>query len=194
MGVAMAPLALAAGIGGAALQADASYQSSMAKSAQAAYQAQVAQNNATIAQQDARLDIQAGETAATNQGLKTRAAVGQQKAAQGASGIDVNSGSAVDVRVGTESIGMLDALTLRSNAAKAAYAKEVEANSDTAQGQLLQSESQQEADAAPLGAFGTLLSGASSVGGNWGKFQSLYGSTGGGSSGVANFNSGNPIY
>lgn len=171
----MAPLALVAGIGGTALNAVGSYQSNMAKSAQSAYQAQVAANNAKIAEQDARFTIQAGETAATNQGLKTRAMVGQQKAAQGASGIDVNTGSAVDVRAGTESIGMLDALTLRSDAVKRAYAKEVEATSDTAQSQLLTSESEQEASAAPIGAFGTLLSGASSVAGSWGKYQTLYG-------------------
>lgn len=178
MGVALGVLSAVsavAGLAGAGLSAASAYSSSEAQSAQAAYQAQVAKNNATIASQDAKLDIQAGETAAVNKGLQTRAQVGQEKAAQGASGIDVNSGSAVDVRAGQASMGMLDALTIRSNASKAAYAKEVEANSNTAQGKLMQAESTQEAEAAPIGALGSLLSGASSVGGNWAKYQALYG-------------------
>lgn len=169
-------------VAGAGLSAANAYSGAEAKSAQSAYQAQVAANNAKLAEQDARYTIQAGEAQATNYGLKVRAAVGQQKAAQGASGIDVNSGSAVDVRAGTEALGMLDALTIRSNAAKAAYAKEVEATSDTAQSELLKSQSEQEAASAPLLAAGTLLSGASSVGEKWGKYQTLYGSSGGGSS------------
>lgn len=177
MGVAMAPLMLASAIGGTVLQADAAYQSGQAKAASSAYQSQVAANNARIAQQDATLEIQAGETAAFNRGMKTRAQVGQEKAAQGAAGIDVNTGSAVDVRAGTEELGMLDALTIRSDAAKRAYARQVEATSDTAQAKLLEQQSQQEEDAGALGAAATLLSGASSVGEKWGKYQTLYGST-----------------
>jgi len=180
MGVALGVLSAVsavAGLAGSAMSAAGSYDAAQAQSANAAYQSQVAANNAKIAQTDSRLDIQAGETAAVNQGLKTRAAVGQEKAAQGASGIDVNSGSAVGVRAGQASMGMLDALTIRSNAAKRAYAAEVQANSDTAQGQLFQAQSTQEAEAAPVGALGTLLSGASSVGGGWARYQTLYGAT-----------------
>lgn len=170
------PLA-AAGIAGGAIQAFGAVQSGYAKSAAAAYQSQVAANNAKIAQQDATLDIQAGEVAAVNRGLKTRAMVGQEKAAQGASGIDVNSGSAVDVRAGTEELGMLDALTVRSDASKKAYAKQVEAVSDTAQSQLLTAESEQDVTAGWISGAGTLLSSTSSVGGNYAKYQTLYGGT-----------------
>lgn len=146
-----------------------------AKSANDAYQAQVAANNAKIAATDAKLDIQAGEVAAVNVGMKTRSVVGQEKAAQGAAGIEVNNGSAADVRSGTAALGMLDALTVRSNAAKQAYAKEVEATSDTAQGQLLQTESQQDLVAGDVSAAGDLLSGASSVGKAWAGYQTKFG-------------------
>lgn len=148
-----------------------------AKAQNAAYQSQVAANNAKVAQQDATLEIQAGEVASFNQGLKTRAKVGSEKAAQGAAGIDVNTGSAVDVRAGTEELGMLDALTLRSDASKRAYAKQVEASNDNAQSGLLTAEASQDETAGELGAAGTLLSGASSVGGNWSKYQTSYGKT-----------------
>lgn len=173
MGVALAPIALAAGIAGTGMSAYGSYESGQANSAAAAYQSQVAANNAKIAQQNARLDIQAGETQAFNQGLKTRAAVGQEKAAQGASGIDVNTGSAVSVRAGTAGIGMLDALTTRSNAAKEAYAQEVQSTSDTAQSQLDTMESEQAETAGDIGAASSLLNGVSTVGGNWAKFKTL---------------------
>lgn len=168
-------MSMVAGAAGTAVQAAGAEEAGQAKANMAAYQSQVAQNNAIIAARDSRLDIQAGEVAATNQGLRTRATVGQEKAAQGAAGIDVNTGSAPDVRAGTEQLGMLDALTIRSNAAKQAYAKEVEANSDTAQGQLYTAEAAQDREAGDITAMGTLLSGASSVGGQWSKYQTLYG-------------------
>lgn len=176
MGFDPASLAVVGLVGGA-ISAAGAVQSGYAKSEAAAYQSQVAANNAKIAQQDATLDIQAGETAAVNRGLKTRAMVGQEKAAQGASGIDVNSGSAADVRAGTEELGMLDALTIRSDAAKRAYAKEVEATSDTAQSQLAKAESDQDVTAGWISGAGTLLSSASSVGSSWSKYQTLYGNT-----------------
>jgi hypothetical protein len=166
------PLAVA-GLVGAGVSAYSSYESGQAQSAAAAYQAQVAANNAIIAQRNARTDIQAGEAAATNQGLKTRAQVGQEKAAQGASGIDPNTGSAPLVRNGTQELGMLDAMTIRSNAAQKAYAQQVQATSDTAQSQLDTMESTQAAEAGELGGLGTLLGGVSTVGKNYAAWQTI---------------------
>lgn len=168
------------GAAGTATSAAGASSAAEARAQNAAYQSQVAANNAKIAQQDATLEIQSGEIAAVNTGLRTRARIGQQKAAQGASGIDVNSGSAVDVRAGTAELGMLDALTVRSDAAKRAYRKEVEASSDVAQSQLLQSQAEQEREAGEFNVMSTLLSGASSVGGKWAGYQTLYGGGGGG--------------
>lgn len=174
------PISLAVGsavIGGAGtlVKGFGDYSAGEAKSANDAYQSQVAANNAKIATQDAKFDIQSGEAAAFNSELKTRSVVGNEKANQGASGIDVNTGSAAAVRTGTAEMGMLDALTIRSNASKQAYAKEVEAMSDTAQGQLLQTESTQDIEAGEFSAAGDLLSGASTVGGNYAKFQTKFG-------------------
>lgn len=180
----LAVMGLVAGAAGTGVSAVGQIAGGNAKAANAAYQSQVAANNAKVATQDATLEIQSGEVASFNQGLKTRAKVGAQKASQGAAGIDVNSGSAVDVRAGTEELGMLDALTMRSDASKRAYAKQVEASNDTAQSQLLTAESSQDVEAGELGAAGTLLSGASSVGGNWSKFQTLYGASGSASKAV----------
>jgi hypothetical protein len=145
-----------------------------ASAAANAYKAQVATNNAEIARRNAISDAQAGDTAAFNQGLKTRAKVGAEKAQQGASGIDVNTGSAADVRKGTQQLGMLDALTIRSNAARKAYGDLVESTSDTAQSQLDTMAGQQASEAGEIGAVGSLLSGASSLAGNWGKYSQSF--------------------
>lgn len=156
------------------MQAVGAVQSGYAKSEAASYRSQVAANNAKLAEEDATREMQAGEVAAFNRGLKTRAQVGSQKAAQGASGIDVNTGSAVDVRVGTEELGMLDALTIRSDATKRAYAKQVEAHNYTVQSELEEAEAEQAVTAGWISGAGTLLSSASSVGGNWGKYQTMF--------------------
>lgn len=163
------------GAAGTAVSAYGSYESGVAKSEAASYQATVAANNAAIAKQNAVMDIQAGETAAVNEGLKTRAKVGEEKAQQGAAGVDVNTGSAADVRAGTAQMGMLDALTIRSNSAKKAYADQVQATSDTAQSRLDTMESQQAMESGEIGAGGSLLSGASTVGFNYGRYQKQFG-------------------
>jgi hypothetical protein len=165
-----------AGLAGGGMSAAGAYGSSKAASANANYQAQVAANNATIARQNAGMDTQAGEIAATNQGMKTRAAVGSIQATQGASGIDVNSGSAPKVRAAASELGLMDALTIRSTAAKKAYADTVAATGDTAEAGLLQSEAAQASAAAPIGALGSFLSSASSVGGTYARYQFAGGS------------------
>lgn len=178
MGVALAALpaiSAVAGIAGAGISAYGAYESGQATAASDSYQAQVAANNSTLAKQQSKLDIQSSEIQAVDQGLKTKATIGQEKAAQGASGIDPNTGSAVAVRAGTAEMGMVDVSTIRSNAVKKAYADEVTANSDTAQGQLDTMGASQASTAGDIGAAGTLLSGASTVGSNYAKLQNVVG-------------------
>jgi hypothetical protein len=132
----------------------------------------VAQNNAVIAKQNEDWEIQSGEIASTNQAMKTRAVVGQTKADQGASGIDVNTGSFVNARAGEAELGALDALTIRSDAARKAYGYAVAATSDTAQSQLDKSGAANAEAAGDISAGASLLGGASSAFGqytNWTK-------------------------
>lgn len=167
---------MVAGVAGGLLQAAGTLSSGLAASESYAYKAQVAANNAAIEKQKAVMDMQAGEVAATNQGLKTRAKVAAEKTMQGAAGIDVNSGSAVDVRAGSAELGMLDALTVRSNAAKKAWSDEVNAQNMEAQSTLDKAASDSAETGAYLGAAGSLLSSASTVGGNYAKWQNSFGS------------------
>jgi hypothetical protein len=154
----------ATAVAGAGVSAYGSYSGGMAKAEQAAYQAQVAANNAAIARQNADLETKSGEIAAANYGMKTRAEVGKTLATQGASGVEVNTGSSVGVRAAESELGMLDALTIRSNAARKAYGYQVQATGDVAEGQLLTTEAEQAKQAAPIGALGSFLGSVSSTG------------------------------
>jgi len=169
---------LAVGLVGAATSAYGTYASGQAQSAAAAYQAVVAQNNANVARENASMESAAGEAASTNEGLKTRATVGKAKAYAGTSGVDPNTGSERTVRGGVEEMGMLDQLTTRSNFAKKAWAAEVQSTGDEAQAQLDQMQSKTAAIGGDIGAAGSLLSGASTVGGNYLKFQTPLGTSG----------------
>ena len=85
------------------------------------YQARVASNNAVLAQADAQSATRAGDFGTERQLLETGQLVGKEKATQGANNVDVNQGSAVDVRDATQNTGALDAAVIRYNAARAAY-------------------------------------------------------------------------
>jgi hypothetical protein len=164
MGAAFAPALLGMGLVGSAISAIGTYSSMEANAANAAYQAQVAQNNAAIARTNAGLDFAAGDVQSANAEMKTRATVGATKAQEGASGVAVGGGSFSKVRASESELGMLNALTIRSNAAKQGYAQEVAATSEEAQAGLYTMESKEASTAAPFMATGALLSSASTVG------------------------------
>lgn len=167
------------GMMGAALGGVGSYESAEASAQAASYQAQVARNNALIANQNAAWAGEAGAAKESAQGMKNAAQVGNLKAKQGASGVDVNTGSSANVAAAAAELGNLDLGTTRSNTAREVYGYETQSVSDTAQANLDQAEASNYSTMAPLGALGTFLSGASSVGA---KYASLYGGGSGSSS------------
>jgi hypothetical protein len=163
--------ALAVGAAGAGLSADAAYQKGQATGAAADYQSQVAANNSLIAEENESETAASGAAKEAALGMRTRAAVGETTATQGASGIDVNSGSAPAVRSSEQELGKLDALTIRSNTAREAYGYAVKSESDTAQSQLDTFEGAQARAGGDVSALGTFLNGASSVGGKFANLQ-----------------------
>lgn len=163
-----ATAALVAGVAGAATTAYGSYQAGNAASSAAAYQAQVAQNNAKIADQNAQYTIAAGQVKAATQSLKGAAAGGKLKAAQAAGGVDVNSGSAVDVQQSQREQEKLDTETVMSNAELQAYGYRTASTSFTAEAGLDEMKADQAKTAGEIGAAGSLLSNASSLGFKWG--------------------------
>lgn len=173
MGAAVAPLMIASTVAGGITSGIGAESSASAQAAALNYQAQVAQNNAKITRQNADWDLQSGDIAAANQSLRTAQVVGQTKADQAASGVDVNTGSFVKARAGEAETGMLDAMTIRSDAAKKAYADEVQANSQTAQSQLDTMGAASAEKAGNIGAMTSLLGAASSAFGDYAKMQKL---------------------
>ena len=92
--------------------------------------------NAVNNKNNAERAAAAGEQNAAQAELKGRAAVGAIRAAQAANNVDVNTGSAVDVRSSAAETGQLNALTIRNNAAREAWGYQNQAASNTAQASL----------------------------------------------------------
>lgn len=158
-----------------------SLSSAEAQKKAAGYQARVAQNNQAIAGNAANLAAASGESQVEQQGMKTAAEVGAIKAAQAASNIDVNTGSALDVRSSAAALGELDALTIRSNAEKAVYGYQTQGISYGAQAGLEQAQAAQAPVAGAIGATGSVLSGASGAANQYLRWQQAAGAGGGAS-------------
>lgn len=145
--------------------------SSDAQAQAANYQAAVARNNQIIAQQYADRTTQAGMVKAEMQDYRTRAMLGTAKAAQAASGVDVNSGSPAAVRRSIASIGELDKETIMYNAANEAYGYKVRAAGFGADAQLDRMKADAAITAGDYSVASSLLSGASSVSSKWLGYQ-----------------------
>jgi hypothetical protein len=152
------------------------------------YQAGVAKINQQINLQNADYERNVGEVEAQESGMKTRAQVGATVAAQASSGLDVNRGSASDVRTSEIEIGQQDENIIRANAARKAYGYEVEATQDSAQAGLYGMAATTAKTSGAIGALSSILSGGTSVADKWLKGQQ----TGvfGGSSSSFNFDPG----
>lgn len=159
-----------ASIAGAGVGALGAIKQGQAEKSSAEYNAQIAANNAKLATQNAGFAAKEGEAQAEASSLKTRAQVGGIVANQGAAGVDVNTGSAVDVRSSAAQLGELSALDIRSNAARQAYGYQTESTGSTAQSQL---DKMQGANAGPAGSINagaTLLGGLGSASTNYTGF------------------------
>lgn len=112
------------------------FSQSAADKAQGGYESSIANTNAAIASVQARQTLETGDIEASRENLKTQQAIGSERAAQGASGVDVASGSSALTRIGTAGVGAIDELTIRNNAARQAWGYQTQALSDTYQGQF----------------------------------------------------------
>lgn len=118
---------VAAGIVGTALGVVGSVQQGNAAAAAYEYQAQVAQQNSRIAQNNAAMERQAGLEEARRQRIKTILAIGQQKVGMAAGGVDIATGTPLDALEDTATMGELDALMLQHDAEKRAVNYEIDA-------------------------------------------------------------------
>jgi hypothetical protein len=159
--ICVATASLILGIAGAGASAFGSYETG-------AFQGQVARNNAIIAQQNADYARQAGSEQASIASRKGAAEGGKIKAAQAANGLDVNSGSALDVQAGERETNRLDAETVLNNAELTAYGYTTQSNNFKAQ-------AQQDETAGDIGAVSSLLDKASSLGPKWSQSDTFGG-------------------
>ena len=177
-----AAVAAVATLASAGIGAYGAISSGVAQEQSARYNAEVALNNASIAKQNANLAGQAGEAQAEQSSMKTRAQVGAIKTAQAANGVDVNSGSAVDVRSSAAALGELNAINIRSNAARTAYGYQTQAGNFQAQSQLDTFQGQNAKTAGLIGGGTDLLGGVGQAAGYFSGIGNA-GSSSGSSSG-----------
>jgi len=186
----LAPLAAPLAIGGAGISAIGAIEQGQATANAASYSAQVARNNATVAEQNAQYSTEAGQARAEASSRKGAASLGKLKASQAASGVDVNSGSAVNVQESERETNKLDTETVLNNAELQAYGYRSQATSFNAQAGLKDEEAKQAPIGAGFAAAGGLLSSASSIGMKWSGLPTAATPD----PGVATFNSGGQVY
>lgn len=148
------------------------------------YQAGVALLNQNIAKQNAAYSRDVGENAAFISGRKTQATIGQQRATQAAGGLDVNSGTNLDIRKSTAEVGAIDEATIRQNYAKKAYGFDVEAATKGAEatGDVIAGD--QAGKAGNINAASSILGTAASVSSKWLQGSSVFG---GANSGITTY-------
>ena len=147
-------------VGGAEAAGQAQQQTDRYLSQQALYNSQVAAHNVALAREQ-------GEATTQNYGLGASARLGQIKATQASSGLDINSGSALQVQKSQQLVSNIDMDRIRSNAAKTAYNFNVESVQDRNQAQLYTMAGANAAQAGQISAQASLISGAGSVASKW---------------------------
>jgi len=134
---------------------------------QAQYQAQVAKNNAKLADRAAADAIARGAVAEQNQRSKTRQQLAAFRASAAARGVAVDEGSALDVQETGQALGNLDALTIRSNAEREALGFKSQSMNFISEAGLQKSAGQSALIQGGLSATGSLLEGGSAVAAKW---------------------------
>lgn len=179
-----------AAVGSAVVSASGAISRGNAQQDAANYQAQIARNNAISAERNAQYATEAGAEQGLIQSMKGASKLAAIKTKQAANGVDINRGSAVDVREGEAEGSQLDVQTIQHNALLKAYGYRTQAVSDEAQAGLDVKEGAADVTASRYEAVGGLLGAASSVAGKWGS--SIGGGGGGTDGGLYANESGDP--
>ena len=133
-------------------------------------QADLSEYNAAVAELQAKDALTRGDLEAGRFRARTRALVGEQRVGIAAGNIDVGYGSAVDVQADATFLGELDALTVRTNAAREAWGYRVEATDlemqadiQRAEGANMAAAGRQRQSAARWQSIGTVVGGTTSL-------------------------------
>lgn len=146
-------------------------QTGRANSMASYYQAAVAANNAALANQAAGRATAAGIAKTQDVGLKGAANLGSIKTEQAANGVDVNSGSALNVQSSARRENQISTERTMQNAEEQAWGYRVQASNEMAQaaldaqsGKNIEQGAQTGATAQEAGALGTALLGVPGTG------------------------------
>jgi hypothetical protein len=131
------------------------------------YQAGVADINAYIADQNSGFALQKGDKEVERFGLKAKQQQGAIKAAQAASGLDVNSGSNLEVQESQKLVNQMDAATIRSNAAKTAYDYSTQAASFRNQSKVAKVAGHNSMVSGMIGGLSSIIGTAGAVSDKW---------------------------
>lgn len=162
---------LVAGVASAGVGAVGASQTASATAASDNYKATVASNNAIIAKRNAEAATAAGGVAAQANDLKTKNMVGTQLVTQASNGLDVGSGTNVNVRDTAAELGHLDTLTILNNAAKNTAGFKAQGMNFQAESGLDRAASTNARTAGEFGVATSLLSGASSLSDKWSGYR-----------------------
>ena len=150
---------------GAINSAIGTYYQSQAMSNNLKFQADMSKINAGVAESNAQATLLAGQRAQQNVRLRTAKLKAQQKVSMAANGVDLGSRSATNILTTTDTMGEIDALTVESNAIRAAFGYRTQSVNDMNTSRM----SSAAADGiSPYGsAASSLLGNAGSVASSW---------------------------
>jgi hypothetical protein len=152
----MCDLGLTLMIGSTLMGAAGQIQQSKATAAASNYNAQIAEMNAKISDKQAKDALERGKQEEQQKRMQTAQLAGRQRAAMAANGVDLTFGSPLDTIIDTAKMGEIDALNIRTNAHREAYAYNMQATNQRAGATLDRMEGY-------LSAGGTILGGAGSA-------------------------------
>lgn len=138
----------------------------------AQYNAGIDANNKQIADQNAQLAEQQGNIATEQAQMKTRADAAGLMVQQAASGVDVNSGSSLDVRSSAAQLGQLNAINIRSDATRKAYGYKTDAAGYGAQEDLDNAKAKSAGTAGLIDASTSLLGGLGNADSSYNNYLS----------------------
>lgn len=156
----------------AAVSAAGAAASGMAQAHAAQYQASVAAQNAKIAEQNKRLALAAGTQQEEKQAMQDQARMGRMRAAFGASGVEVGSGSHAEAQAGQAEMSIIDQLVIQADTAKAARGMDIQKFSAMSQSGLYNAEAENAMIGGALGAGASLLSSGAKGNKEYGWFAS----------------------
>jgi hypothetical protein len=159
----MCDLGLSLMIGSTLMGAAGQIQQSKATAAASNYNAQIAEMNAKISDKQAKDALERGKQEEQQKRMQTAQLAGRQRAAFAANGVDLSFGSPLDTIIDTAKLGEIDALNIRTNANREAYAYNMQATNQRAGATLDRMRASAAKKEGYLSAGGTILGGGSNA-------------------------------